>query len=290
MDNEYLRTVPQIANKASGLSKKTAKEIFMCNIDDFIIEDDILLRYLGSDAEVVIPNGVRSISHEAFWYHQSLKSITLPASVTSIDARMLCYGDSLENIMVDEGNVVYHSENNCVIETEGKTLIAACNGSIIPHNGSITSIGCWAFSGCSALKNITIPESVTSIGKYAFNSCVNLTSIDIPSSVTSIGEGAFSQCASLRNITIPDSVTFIDENAFAECIGLESIVLPASITKISKAVFWCCFELKNVTIPSSVTSIEELAFDNCKEFTFITPAGSYAAAYAEKNGIKVNLI
>ena len=290
LNNAYLRIVPQIANKASGIIMKTVNGVFMSNIDDFLIENDILLRYFGDDAEVVIPNGVKSISHEAFWDHNSLKSITFPASVTSIDARMFYHGDSLERITVDKGNAVYHSVNNCVIETKSKKLVAACNGSIIPNDGSITSIGEWAFSGYSSLTNITIPESIASIGKYAFNSRDNLASIDIPSSVTSIGEGAFSQCMSLRNITIPNSVTSIDKNAFAECICLENIILPPSITKISERVFWCCFELKNVAIPSSVTSIEELAFGNCKALAFTTPAGSYAAEYAKKNGIKVNLI
>jgi hypothetical protein len=73
----------------------------------------------------------------------------------------------------------------------------------------------WAFSDCSSLKSITIPNSVTSIGREAFNSCSNLTSITIPNSVTSIGNGAFRYCSSLTSVTVP-SHTEMGEDAFPE--------------------------------------------------------------------------
>lgn len=64
-----------------------------------------------------------------------------------------------------------------------------------------------AFSSCTSLTSITIPDSITSIGTSAFQNCTSLTSITIPDSVTSIGDSAFQNCTSLTNITIPDSVT-----------------------------------------------------------------------------------
>ena len=91
---------------------------------------------------------------------------------------------------------------------------------------SVTSIGDYAFSGCSSLTGITIPDSVTSIGSSAFSGCSSLTSIKIPDSVTSIGSYAFSGCSSLTSITIPDSVTSIGSSAFSGCSSLESITLP----------------------------------------------------------------
>ena len=83
---------------------------------------------------------------------------------------------------------------------------------------SVTSIGGGAFSNCSGLTSVTIPNSVTSIGEWAFNNCSGLTSVTIPNSVTSIGEWAFSFCSSLTSITIPNSVTNIGSNAFYNCI------------------------------------------------------------------------
>ena len=72
---------------------------------------------------------------------------------------------------------------------------------------SVTSIGYCAFSGCSGLTSVTIPNSVTSIGYCAFSGCSGLTSVTIPNSVTSIGDWAFSYCIGLTSVTIPNSVT-----------------------------------------------------------------------------------
>ena len=79
---------------------------------------------------------------------------------------------------------------------------------------SVTSIGNSAFSYCSSLTSVTIPNSVTSIGDPAFYGCRSLTSVTIPNSVTSIGNRAFCRCHSLTSVTIPNSVTSIGNAAF----------------------------------------------------------------------------
>ena len=64
----------------------------------------------------------------------------------------------------------------------------------------LTSIGDYAFYGCSSLTSVTIGNSVTSIGDYAFRNCSNLTNLTIPDSVTSIGSYAFDGCSSLTTV------------------------------------------------------------------------------------------
>ncbi len=112
------------------------------------------------------------------------------------------------------------------------TNVIICDG--------VTSIGEYAFDGCSGLTDLTIPNSVTNIGNSAFSGCSSLTSVSIPNSVTNIGNSAFSGCSSLMSVSIPNSVTSIGEYAFGGCSGLTSIIIPNSVTSIGKYAFNGC--------------------------------------------------
>ena len=92
----------------------------------------------------------------------------------------------------------------------------------------ITKIRSYAFSYCTRLSSVTIPNSVTSIGGSAFRNCSSLTSITIPNNVTSISYSAFSQCTSLTSVTIPNSVTSIGAEAFRSNGNLESVTVKAT--------------------------------------------------------------
>ena len=140
---------------------------------------------------ITIPYGVTLIDEAAFSKCTELTSLFIPASVTKIAARAFSGCNSLTGISVENGNPTYHSKDNCLIETATKTLALGCSSSVIPSDGSVTSIGNCAFEGCIELTNITIPEGVTSIGNSTFLDCT-LTSIIIPNSVTSIGQIATS--------------------------------------------------------------------------------------------------
>ena len=134
----------------------------------------------------------------------------------------------------------------------------------------VTSIGRSAFSGCSGLTSVTIPNSVTSIGEGAFSGCSGLTSVTIPNSATSIRKETFYFCARLTSITIPNSVTSIGEKAFYNCSGLTSVTIPNSVTSIGEGAFQGCTGLTSVTIPSSVTSIGTEAFQGCSRMISVT--------------------
>ena len=104
----------------------------------------------------------------------------------------------------------------------------------------VSIIGSSAFSYCSGLTSVTIPNSVTSIGSEVFCWCSGLTSVTIPNSVTSIGDGAFRECKVLVSATIPNSVTSIGSEAFIECSGLTSVTIPNSVTSIGDRAFAYC--------------------------------------------------
>ena len=197
--------------------------------------------------------------------------------------------------------------------------VSSITSAIIPetvtYNGttySVTSIGYYAFGGCSSLTSVTIPNSVTSIGVEAFYYCSSLTSITIPNSVTSIGNSAFYECDGLTSVTIPNSVTSIGEWAFQGCSSLTSpvynshcfaympttfegaYVIPEGIKQIAGYAFFECSSLTSVTIPSSVTSIGRSAFYGCSSLTspvynahcFAYMPTSFKGAYVIPEGIK----
>jgi hypothetical protein len=164
---------------------------------------EVIRNYPYYSGEIVIPKTVEynneeytvtSIGEGAFYLCSGLTSITIPNSVTSIGGSASYGCSGLTSIVVEAGNTVYDSRDNCnaIIKTETNELVAGCKNTVIPN--TVTSIGSLAFYGCSGLTSITIPNSVTSIGSRAFSGCSGLTSITIPNSVTSIGHSAFCDC------------------------------------------------------------------------------------------------
>ena len=147
---------------------------------------------------------------------------------------------------------------------------------------SVTSIGNGAFSGCSGLTSVVIPNSVTEIGRSAFSDCSGLTSVVIPNSVTEIGSGVFSGCSGLTSVVIPNSVTEIGSGVFSGCSGLTSVVIPNSVTALGWWVFNGCSSLTSVIISNSVTDIGDYAFSECSSLTSViipnsvTDIGNYA--------------
>ena len=231
---------------------------------------DWAFAYCDSLTSVTIPSGVTSIGSFALYDCGNFTSITIPDSVTSIGDYAFAFYDGLTSIIVSAENPVYHSDGNCLIETASKTLILGSNTSVIPDDGSVTSIGEMAFVYCGSLTNISIPDSVTSIGDAAFAFCGRLTSISIPDGVTSIGIGVFADCKSLASVTIPDSVTSIGDHAFRYCGSLTSITIPDSVTSIGDGAFRYCGSLTSITIPNSVTSIGYEVFAHCYRLASVT--------------------
>ena len=119
------------------------------------------------------------------------------------------------------------------------------------------------------IKTAVVENGVTSIGDYAFDGCSSLTSVTIGSGVTTIGNCAFYNCSSLTSVTIPDSVTSIGDYAFYNCSSLTSVTIPDSVTSIGDYAFCGCSSLTNVTIGNGVTTIGNYAFESCSSLTSI---------------------
>jgi len=187
----------------------------------------------------------------------------------------------------------------------------------------VTSIGSYAFSDCTSLTNVTIPNSVTSIGDRAFHLCIRLSvitvepsnlaysSVDgvlfnqnqtaliqypaakngsqytIPNTVTNIGDSGFFHCHGLTSVTIPNSVNRIGGWAFSGCDSLTSVTIPNSVTSIGDRAFLYCTSLTNVTIPNSVTNIGNYAFCDCSGLRAIM-VDTNNLAYSSVDGVLFN--
>ena len=225
---------------------------------------------------------VERIGEKAFEGCSSLKEITIPSSVTSVESNAFSdtayYRDSsnwengilyINDILVEakktiSGNVSikngtrlianrafsdYSLENSCT-KIQSVTL---------PNTLKI--IGDYAFYGCSSLTNITIPDSVTSIGYYAFDGCSNLNTIKLGKSIEFIGPGAFYNTAYYKNNANWESgILYI-----GSCLIVTNIELPENpIIKDGTTLISCSAfsedKIKSITIPVSIHYINEGAF------------------------------
>ena len=142
--------------------------------------------------ELILPNSVTRIGDCAFYGCTGLTELILPNSVRSIGDIAFTYCSGLEKITVESGNSCYDSRDNCnsIIDTEFNTLIVGCKSSVIPN--SVTSIGYYAFYGCSGLTELTLPDSVASIGDGAFICCSDLSKITSLAEIPPVcGSGVF---------------------------------------------------------------------------------------------------
>jgi hypothetical protein len=153
----------------------------------------------------------------------------------------------------------------------------------------ITSIGDFAFSGCTGLTSINIPAGVVGIGEYAFQSCYRLTSISIPASVVSIGTGAFNNCFGLTAITVlaakppkagdfslgSSAVIYVsDIPAYMEAAGWKNhagkIVNKDGLNVQNGVLVKYYGNAKELVIPAGVTRIGDGVFSGCTELTSIS--------------------
>lgn len=146
---------------------------------------------------------------------------------------------------------------------------------VIPD--SVTTIGEYAFCGCTSLKNVNLPNPLLQLSAGIFENCTSLTTIEIPKSVlTTEGYGSewawkrpFNGCDNLETVVFEEGAKQIPNHIFAHCTGLKNVTIPSTVTQINEYAFYGCSGLTTINLPEGVTNIERSAFENCTGLTKI---------------------
>jgi len=271
---------------------------------DFVFEGEETLTvtdYTANDESVHVPAyiggvAVDAISAEAFAGNKQITAVGISANVSYLAPGAFSWCENLAVLTVEEGNGVYYSVDNCIVETATQTLLFGCKTSVIQADGTVVAIGEAAFEGCAGLQALTLPASIVKIGERAFSGCAALATITVESdNETYHSEGnCLIETATgklilgCKNSVIPTdgSVTVIGEYAFAGCTALTAITLPSGLTAVEAGAFYGCTALLGISIPTTVSSIGHEAFSGCTalalvEFspgTMLTSIQNYAFA------------
>ncbi len=196
----------------------------------------VITGYHGVGGNITVPSSLHAsaIGEEAFRGNETIRSITLPASITSIGKNAF---------------------RDCTILRQ-----VTCEG-----NGSI-SIGTQAFSDCTALQTCILPGGSASIGTGAFYNCTSLARIQMPARLTGLGSQAF-YYTGLQEFTLPGGITTIPYRAFGRCEKLTRLDLPEGITTVGEGAFWLCEQLTTLALPETITTIGASAFSGCQSLT-----------------------
>lgn len=223
--------------------------------------------------DLVIPGGVTRIGDGAFSGCSSIRSLSIPSTITEWGYNSF----NCENL-----NAIYISDlaQWCQIRCtdfmdnplhKAKHLflngIEITGQLVIPN--TIDSIGNWAFVNCEGITSVVIPEGIVSIGRGSLNTCVNMTQVSFPNSLTKIGWASFLGCESLQNVVVPNNVVSIEGYAFKNCYEMESITFGDSLKEIGSWSFTSCTSLKKIVFGNNLQKIGDIAFGYDSSLTSI---------------------
>ena len=238
--------------------------------------------------------GYESIGENAFFSCVSLKSVTLPSSVNTIEIGAFNSCENLESINLENVNTVQ------------ATAFLACESLKSVKLEKVTIIEDLAFAGCTALSDLTLGNNLTEIYNEAFINCDSLKEVVLPESLEKVRKNIFADCDGIESITmpkiyggnfatlfsgnyysdgyfsdvdpslIPESLTTviitaqteIPSRAFYNCASIKKIVLPDATTSIGERAFSHCYGLEEFVIPDGIVSIGTRAFEEVNAFNF----------------------
>lgn len=182
----------------------------------------------------------------------------------------LCDDCTISKYLNVSSSATYSAECDAssAITTSDITHRTEISGSSI--GSCVTTIGNGAYSGCTNLYRVNIPNTVTSIGNGVFSGCTSLMECGIPDSVKTIGNNAFNGCIQMAYINLPNDLESLGEYAFANCHNFYNINIPPTLTSIPAHCFDNCDGLSDIEVQSSIQTIGNSAFANCNGLYYFT--------------------
>ena len=184
-------------------------------------------------------------------------------------------GDNVLNALIDRSIVEISSSS---VTSIGKYAFSYCSALTTANFPVVTSIEDNAFSYCSALTTVDFPAA-TSIKNYAFSFCSALTTANFPVLI-SIGNSAFRSCSALTTANFPVLIS-IKDSAFRSCSKLTTVDFPV-VTSIEGNAFSYCSELTTVDFPAA-TSIGTSAFRSCSKLKSLLLRNNKVCTLSNKN-------
>lgn len=242
---------------------------------------------------IIIPSSVTSIGYGAFRRCGGLTSVTIPDSVISIGSFAFADCYSLTSVFMlpySNCNVGEDAFKGCtkLNRAEFASITNLCNITFESAKSNPLYYAHHLYIKGMEVTDLVIPDYVTSIGAYAFSGCTGLTSVTIPNSVKNIGKSAFYECTGLTksefssieslcsiNFTVDTGIIsfsnplYYAHNLYIDGEKVTNIIIPSSVTSIGSQTFRGCTELTSITIPNSVTSIGPYAFNGCTGLTSV---------------------
>ena len=215
--NENINLIPSHYFFEPSFIKETECKTLPTKLFGSIVHSDV--------TEIVVPEGIETISASAFFGCKSLQKVTLPSTVKRIEANAFRGCEALADINIPD---------------------------------SVEYIGKGAFRGCVALQSISIPQKITALPGEVFQNCYSLAEINTANEL-SVGFRTFYGCRSLRRL--PATIVECDEESFAGCSKLRNIDLRAAM--IQKRCFAECIKLEDLNLLRTPCFIGSKAFDRC---------------------------
>ena len=223
---------------------------------------------------VVIPDSVYSIGDYAFESCLSLKSVVIPDSVISIGYGAFAFCRNLKSVTLPKGitnlNFGYFMDCSSLVSInipDGVTELSLSGCSSLTDLTLPDSIEALYLYGCSSLINVNIPNGVKQL---SLENCSRITSVRIPEGIISFN---LSGCRNLKCVELPAGLEKIGDHSISGCTSLTDIIIPEGVTSIDERAFYNCSGLKSVKLPDSLREIKAGAFCECTGLASITIPG-----------------